>query len=152
MKLLLHSQTSLEVWEWMCGFISNFTWRMITYPCWDLIQSMLIKGTLVVGVPYITLNQGISAKFVELRIICITLLQVTYWPFSLYKKYVRWNSSHNKWHRFINGTREHGIERITKSITWLNFNGGLIKSCSKNVCMSNYIPHINTRLSVKACQ
>ena len=30
-KLLLHSQTSLEVWEWMCGFISNFTRRMITY-------------------------------------------------------------------------------------------------------------------------
>ena len=25
----------VEVWEWINNFISHFTWRLTTYPCWD---------------------------------------------------------------------------------------------------------------------
>ena len=33
------------VWEWISYFIPHITERVITYPCWDLSQSMLVKGT-----------------------------------------------------------------------------------------------------------
>ena len=26
---------TIEVWEWICNFISHFTGHVITYPCWD---------------------------------------------------------------------------------------------------------------------
>ena len=32
-----------EVWEWISNFISHFTGHVISYPCWDLSQSMLVK-------------------------------------------------------------------------------------------------------------
>ena len=32
MKSLIHSQTSIEVWEWISNYILNFTGHMITYP------------------------------------------------------------------------------------------------------------------------
>ena len=35
---------TVEVWEWMSNFISHFTGHVITYPCWDLSQTMLVKG------------------------------------------------------------------------------------------------------------
>ena len=33
-----------EVWEWISVFLSHFTGHVITYPCWDLSQSMLSNG------------------------------------------------------------------------------------------------------------
>ena len=32
---------TVEVCEWMSNFIKHFTEHVITYPCWDLNQSML---------------------------------------------------------------------------------------------------------------
>ena len=26
---------TVEVWEWICKFITNFTVHVITYPCWE---------------------------------------------------------------------------------------------------------------------
>ena len=31
---------TVEVCEWMSNFIKHFTEHVVTYPCWDLIQSM----------------------------------------------------------------------------------------------------------------
>ena len=27
---------TVEVYEWISNIIPHFTWRVITYPCWDL--------------------------------------------------------------------------------------------------------------------
>ena len=35
---------TVEVWEWIRNFIIHFIGDVITYPCWDLSQSMLVKG------------------------------------------------------------------------------------------------------------
>ena len=35
---------TLEVWEWVSNFIPHFIMGLITYPCWDLSWSMLVKG------------------------------------------------------------------------------------------------------------
>ena len=35
---------TIEVWVWMSNFIAHFMMYMITYPCWDLSLTMLIKG------------------------------------------------------------------------------------------------------------
>ena len=32
-----------EVWEWISSFISHFTDQVITYPCWDLSESISVK-------------------------------------------------------------------------------------------------------------
>ena len=32
-------------WEWISHFIPHFTGHVITYPCWDLSLSTLLKGT-----------------------------------------------------------------------------------------------------------
>ena len=33
-----------EVWEWKSNFIPHFLMDVTTYPCWDWISSMLVKG------------------------------------------------------------------------------------------------------------
>ena len=43
MKLLIHSQA--EVWEWIRNFVPHFTGHVTTYPCWDYISTMVVKGT-----------------------------------------------------------------------------------------------------------
>ena len=35
----------MEVWEWISNFIPHYTRCVITYPCWDKSQSMLVKGS-----------------------------------------------------------------------------------------------------------
>ena len=35
---------TVEVWKWISNFIPHYTMDIITYPCWDLSQSMLVKG------------------------------------------------------------------------------------------------------------
>ena len=35
---------TVEVWEWISYFIPHFTEHVITYPCWELSLSMLVKG------------------------------------------------------------------------------------------------------------
>ena len=37
-----------EVWEWMNNFISHFTERVITYPCWGLSWTMLVQGASII--------------------------------------------------------------------------------------------------------
>ena len=34
---------TIEVWEWINNFISHITGHVITYPCWDLSLSLLLK-------------------------------------------------------------------------------------------------------------
>ena len=34
---------TIEVWEWISNFIPHYTRCVITCPCWDLSQSMLVK-------------------------------------------------------------------------------------------------------------
>ena len=35
---------TVEVWELINNFIPHFMMGVITYPCWDLCSSMLVKG------------------------------------------------------------------------------------------------------------
>ena len=37
---------TVEVFEWICNVILHFIKQVITYPSWDLSQSMLVKGSL----------------------------------------------------------------------------------------------------------
>ena len=37
---------AVAVWEWVSNFVPHFTWHMITYSCWYLSQSLLVKGPL----------------------------------------------------------------------------------------------------------
>ena len=41
---------TIEVWEWIRNFISNFTINVITitYPCWDYSETILVKGAQAV--------------------------------------------------------------------------------------------------------
>ena len=34
---------TVEVWEWISNFIPHITGHVITYPCWDLSYTMLVK-------------------------------------------------------------------------------------------------------------
>ena len=34
---------TVEVWEWICNFITHFIMNVIAYPCWDLNKTMLVK-------------------------------------------------------------------------------------------------------------
>ena len=34
---------TVEVWEWISNFIPHITGHLITYPCWDLSYTMLVK-------------------------------------------------------------------------------------------------------------
>ena len=36
--------TTAEVWEWISNVIPHFTGRVITYPCWNKSESVLVKG------------------------------------------------------------------------------------------------------------
>ena len=42
---------TVEVWEWTSNFIPHLIMDFITYPCWDLRQSMLVKGALAEYIP-----------------------------------------------------------------------------------------------------
>ena len=47
MKLFIHFQTSkIQVWEWKIYFIPHFIMDVLTYPCWDLSDAILVKGAL----------------------------------------------------------------------------------------------------------
>ena len=35
---------TVEVWEWINNLIPHFIMDVITYPCWDSIQTILVKG------------------------------------------------------------------------------------------------------------
>ena len=35
---------TVEVWEWISNFIPHLTMHVITFPCWDLSYTMLVKG------------------------------------------------------------------------------------------------------------
>ena len=35
---------AIDVWEWISNFIPHFIMDVITYSCWELNQSMLVKG------------------------------------------------------------------------------------------------------------
>ena len=35
---------TVEVWEWINDFIPHFIGHVITYPCWDEIESISVKG------------------------------------------------------------------------------------------------------------
>ena len=48
-KLLIHSQTATEVWEWISNFITYFTEYVITYPYQYQSKSMSVKGLQVCG-------------------------------------------------------------------------------------------------------
>ena len=46
-KLFQNINTSAaDVWEWISKFILHFTERVITYPCHNYNQPMLLKGAL----------------------------------------------------------------------------------------------------------
>ena len=34
---------TIEVWEWISNFIPHLIMDVVTYPCWDLSKSMLVK-------------------------------------------------------------------------------------------------------------
>ena len=34
---------TVDVWQWICNFIQHFTGHMVSYPCWDFSQSVLVK-------------------------------------------------------------------------------------------------------------
>ena len=38
------SGCTVEVWEWISKFIPYFIMDIITYPCWDLSLTILVKG------------------------------------------------------------------------------------------------------------
>ena len=38
------NSTAVEVWEWISNFIPHFTGHVISYPCRNLSESMLVKG------------------------------------------------------------------------------------------------------------
>ena len=38
---------TVVVSEWISNFIPHFIMDVITYPCWDLSQTMLVKGVAV---------------------------------------------------------------------------------------------------------
>ena len=48
---------TVEVWEWISNFISQFTKRMITYACWDESLSTSVKGFPVVCYGFIHINK-----------------------------------------------------------------------------------------------
>ena len=39
----------IEVWEWISNHIPYFSGHVITYPCWDWSQSILVKGAMKLG-------------------------------------------------------------------------------------------------------
>ena len=41
--------TTVEVWEWIRNFIPHFTEHVITYPCWDWIWTISVKGAPLVN-------------------------------------------------------------------------------------------------------
>ena len=50
MKLHIHSQTStvqpFKFDEWISKFIPQFIMNAITYPCWDVGETMLVKWAI----------------------------------------------------------------------------------------------------------
>ena len=45
---------TIEVWKWVSNFIPHFIMGVITYPCYDLSQTMLVKGAPDALAPVIT--------------------------------------------------------------------------------------------------
>ena len=41
------SGAAIEVWEWISNVFLHVTGHVVTYPCWDLSKSMLVKGAPV---------------------------------------------------------------------------------------------------------
>ena len=35
---------TVKIWEWISNFIPYFTGHVVTYPCWELSYSLLLKG------------------------------------------------------------------------------------------------------------
>ena len=53
---------TIEVWEWTSNSIPHFIMNVITNPCWDLSQSMVVKGA-----PYCTPHQFTHSVAVDPR-------------------------------------------------------------------------------------
>ena len=39
------NSVAVKFWEWISNFVSHLAGHVISYPCWDLSQSMLVKAT-----------------------------------------------------------------------------------------------------------
>ena len=44
--------STVEVWEWTSNFITHIIMDVMTYPCWDLSLTMLVKGATGNNFPF----------------------------------------------------------------------------------------------------
>ena len=57
---------TVDVWEWLSNSISYFTMDVITYPCWDSCQSMLVKGAPAVSTIAMCADMPVHCGYVRI--------------------------------------------------------------------------------------